>query len=71
LREYFEQNNQAIRVATNTNETEKSKGRSMFKKSILYMKDDLIIDVEAIRPDMKAVEEHEAKLKKIFGSELP
>jgi biotin-(acetyl-CoA carboxylase) ligase len=70
LREYFEQNNQAIRVSTNTDDTEKSKGRSMFKKTTLYMKDDLIVDVDAIQPDMKAVEEHEVKLKRIFDGEL-
>ena len=67
LREYIEQNNQAIRVATNTDKAEESEYKSIFRKSVLRLKDDLLIDIDAIQPDQKAVEEHTTKLRKILG----
>jgi len=69
LRGHIEQLNEAIRVATNTSEklSKKSK-RSIFRrKETLQFKDELIIDVDAIKPDETAVKEHETELRKILG----
>jgi hypothetical protein len=68
LRIDIEQYNGSIRVATNTN-TDQSKNirNSLYRNNkILQFKDDLIIDTDGIKPDGKAMEEHEAKLKAIF-----
>lgn len=68
LKNYIEENNQAIRVATNTNgKDEKPEFGLIFKRSTLHIKDDLIIDIDAIRPDEKVVEQHLLKLEQILG----
>ena len=65
----MDQYNEAIRAATNTSTDESKKSRRGFfiDKDVMQFEDDLIIDIDAIKPDKKAVEEHEEKLKGIFG----
>jgi hypothetical protein len=68
LRDYIEENNQAIRMATNTDgKDDKLELGLIFKRGALHLKDDLFIDIDAIKPDEKAVSEHEQKLQKILG----
>ena len=64
----IDQFNEAIRVATNTDSHKKKGWSGIFQNNeILYFKDDLIIDVDSIKPDAKSVSEHEEKLLKILG----
>ena len=69
IRGYMESNNDAVREATNTNENKpKKKGDWLFRrKDVLKIKEPLLIDVDAIKPDTKYVEEHELKFREIFG----
>ena len=68
LRSYMEQNNEAIYQATNTGEDKLNKNRVGFfkRKDVLQMKENLIVDVDSIKPDLKSVEDHEQKLKAIL-----
>jgi len=69
LRLHMEQYNEAIRVATNTDADESKKSwHGLFRnKDILEFKNDLAIDIDAIKPDQKAAEEHDVKLREILG----
>mgnify|MGYP001588537407 FL=1 len=67
LREYIEQHNQALRIATNTDEeSRRSKSGLLWEKETMQFEEDLTIDIGAIEPDRKTAAEHEAKLKEVF-----
>ena len=72
LRTYIEEINRAIRHATNNDEetSPKDKFGLLKRKDKLLFKDLDLIDIDLIKPDMKSVEEHEQKFKKILGSEF-
>jgi len=70
LRTYLENINNAIRKATNTNiEDDQSSDKFGILKRTdkLIFKDFDLIDIDAIKPDLKSVEDHEQKFKKILG----
>jgi hypothetical protein len=67
LKEYMEQTNQAIQIATNTDEASKIKFNIFRRRDTLQFKKDLMVDIKALQPDRKAVEEHEQKLKSILS----
>ncbi len=65
----IDQYNEAIRVATNTNSHKKKGWGGIFQSNeVLYFKDDPIINLDSIKPDAKAISEHEEKLLKILGT---
>lgn len=69
IREFMEQSNQAVQAALDDGQDRLKKTRKgIFKrKEVLEFEDDLgIIDIDAIKPDEKAVAEHEVKLRGIF-----
>ena len=72
LRTYMEEINKAICRATNNDEENKPRERHDFlkRKDKLVFKDFDLIDIDSIKPDMKSVEEHEQKFKKILGNEF-
>jgi hypothetical protein len=59
-------------IATNAakDDLEKTKQGFFKRKEILYFEDDLIIDLDSLIPDEKAIQDHEIKLKGIFGSDF-
>ncbi|MEK7578959.1 MAG: hypothetical protein AAB460_00270 [Patescibacteria group bacterium] len=69
VKEFIESDNDAVRVATNTQEgdLERINKGPFRRKDKLYLKEDWIIDVESIKPDETAVEKHVEKLRDIFG----
>ena len=70
LKTYLEEINKAIRKATNTEETDDDqidKFGLLKRTNKLIFKDFDLIDLNAIKPDTKEVEEHEQKFKKILG----
>jgi hypothetical protein len=70
LRTYLENINNAIRKATNTSiEDDQSSDKFGILKRTdkLIFKDFDFIDIDAIKPNLKSVEEHEQKFKKILG----
>ena len=61
LREFMEQNNEAIQQATNADSNESKNTYSLFRcKDILHAEGGLI-DIDAVKPDRKSIEEHEKK----------
>lgn len=68
VKEFIEHTNKAVQIATNTQEGDLEKsGRGPFRrKDKLYLREELIIDVEAIQPDRNEVQKHVEKLKGIF-----
>ena len=69
VRDDIEQFNRSIHIATNTDpEQSKKSWHGLFQdRDILHFKENLIIDIGTIKPDEKAVEDHEEKLRKILG----
>lgn len=69
IRTDIEQYNESIRVATNTSLNQSKNIRnSLFRNNkVLRFRDDLLIDINVIEPDEKAVTDHVAKLKGFFG----
>lgn len=67
-KEFIEYINQAVQIATNTQEDElKDKGKGPFRrKDQLYLREELLIDLDSIKPDTSLTEKHVEKLKKIF-----
>lgn len=64
----IDQFNEAIRVATNTNGHKNNGWSGIFQSNeVLYFKSDPIIDLDSIKPDAKAISEHEEKLLRILG----
>ena len=69
LRTYLEEINRAIRKATNTEPKDDEPDKfGMLKRTdkLIFIDFDLI-DIDAIKPDLKSVEEHEGKFMKILG----
>jgi hypothetical protein len=69
LKTYLEEINKAIRTATNTDDRleQKSKFNGFKRTDKLVFKDFDLIDIEAITPDIKSIEDHEKKFKEILG----
>lgn len=61
--------NDTILIATNAakDDLQKTKHGFFKHKEVLHLEDDLIIDLDSITPDQKAVQDHEEKLKGISG----
>jgi len=72
LKTYMEEINRAIRHATNNDEetNQQDKFGLLKRKDKLIFKDFDLIDIDSIKPNIKSVEEHEQKFKKILGSEF-
>ena len=66
----MEEINEAIRTATNTEDRleQKSKFKGFKRTDKLVCKDFDLIDIEAIKPDIKSIEDHEKKFKEILGN---
>ena len=69
VREHIEQSNEAVRSATNAGEdkSKKTKHDIFRRKEVLQFKESLIINIDSIVPDQKIIDEHEKKLREIFG----
>ncbi|MFA6227430.1 MAG: hypothetical protein WC631_03065 [Candidatus Paceibacterota bacterium] len=69
LRTYLEEINKAICRATNTDaeDSQPDKFDILKRDDKLIFKDFELIDIDSIKPDIKSVEEHEQKFKKILG----
>ncbi|MFA5954233.1 MAG: hypothetical protein WC817_01700 [Patescibacteria group bacterium] len=70
LRENITQHNEAVQQATNLGERLHRKAKYDFfrRRDRLYLKEDLVINIDTIKPDQATMKEHEAKLKRIFGN---
>lgn len=69
VRKWINDNNEAVRYATNTQREEdlEKKDRGPFRrKDKLYTKQNWIIDIDSIKPDRSLVERHMGKLKELF-----
>ena len=64
VRGFIEEHNKAIRTATDPEGGTKNK--FLREKAQLQFEEDLTIDIDAIKPDKKIIQEHETKLKEIF-----
>lgn len=69
LRTYLEEINRAVLKATNADDdnNQPDKFDPLRRKNILIFEDFNLINIDAIKPDVKSVEEHEQKFKKILG----
>lgn len=67
-KEFIEYINQAVQIATNTQEDElKDKGNGPFRrKDQLHLREELLIDLNSLKPDTSLTEKHVEKLKGIF-----
>ena len=72
LREFIESSNEAIRVATNTQkgDVERKKRSIWRRKDKLYLREELVIDLDNIQPDKSEVEKHVVRLKEIFRKDF-
>jgi hypothetical protein len=66
LRQDIEQHNEAVRIGTNTDEENNKASKRLLRDEPMSFEREIIIEVNAIEPDKKTIEEHEAKLKEIF-----
>lgn len=67
LREYATEFNRAIRKVTNAEEdSEKAKKRWLSRKEVIPFEEDMLINLEDIKPDSKIISEYEEKIKEIF-----
>jgi hypothetical protein len=66
LRQDIKQHNEAVRIGTNTDEATQKSGKRFLREEPMSFETEMTIDVEAIKPDEKTIEEHETKLKEIF-----
>jgi hypothetical protein len=68
LREDIKQHNEAVRIGTNTDEETQKSSKRLLRDEPMSFEKELTIDIDAIEPDEKTIEEHEVKLKEIFPS---
>ncbi len=67
LREYATEFNRAICKVTNADEdSEKAKKRWFWRKEVTLFEEDMLINLEDIKPDSKVILEYEEKVKEIF-----
>jgi hypothetical protein len=65
LRQDIKQHNEAVQIGTSTDEATQ-KSRKWLREEPMSFEKELTIDVDAIEPDEKTIDEHEVKLKEIF-----